>query len=76
MAIFSPVLVPSDRFATAARPAVLYVRMRGRNTLQSPIEIKADRIVFDNLLFGPWHRSGLADGVDGIMILYGLARRG
>ena len=31
-------------------------RMRMKNALQSPIEIKADSIVFDNLVVGPWHR--------------------
>ena len=57
VAILSPIPVPSrsDRFATAARPAVLYVRMRVENALQSPIEIKADSIVFDNLVVGRWH---------------------
>jgi hypothetical protein len=29
--------------------------MRVTNALQSPIEIKADSIVFDNLVVGPWH---------------------
>jgi len=55
VAIFSPIPVPYDRSATAARPAVLYVRMRVTNALQSPIEIKADWIVSNNRIFGPWH---------------------
>jgi len=53
---FSPIPVPSDRFATAARPAFQVFRMRMKNAVQSPIEIKADSIVFDNLVVGPWHR--------------------
>ena len=48
---FAPVPVPSDRSATAARPAVLYVWMRGRNALQSPIEIKTDPIDEQRLRF-------------------------
>ncbi|MEX2497741.1 MAG: hypothetical protein WD397_02550 [Wenzhouxiangellaceae bacterium] len=55
VAIFSPIPVPSDRFAKAARPAVLYVRMRVKNALQLSIEIKDDSIVFDNVVVGPWH---------------------
>ena len=50
---FSPVPVPSDRFATAARPAFLYIRMRVRDALQSPIEIKAESVVLDNAVVQP-----------------------
>jgi len=28
---------------------------RAKKALQSPIEIKADSIVFDNQIVGPWH---------------------
>jgi len=55
VAIFSPFSVPSDRSATAARPAFQVFWMPVKNALQSPIEIKADSIAFDNLVVGPWH---------------------
>jgi len=37
--------------------------MRVKNALQSPIEIKVDSIVFDNLVVGPWHWRKLREKV-------------